>query len=367
MKKEVGPKVKEVAKLYTQMSDTEANIFFYGIIGEDYDKSSDEAITAINVRKELDSLIEKGATTINIRINSMGGFTSEGLAIITALKECTGAEVHTWNDGAAYSMAADIWFCVPRERRHMAKGASLMIHAPSSYVGYYGTAKQLREAQSTASDDLEKAAQMLDSIAEGTISVMAEGTGMTTDEIRKKFYDYADHTLSFKDCVDAGFVSDTNSYKTEGSPSKMGIMNIIRKIFSPTQPTTSAHIDEEGMTIENVKAALKSGEISLADVTKLVADEKAAQPLTEDSLKAFETTILKKVSEEVSKRDELITKLQSDLDKATKSSGGQPPVVAAADNEGANDPTNANTKTAEELALEKRNSELIIAKMGGQV
>jgi ATP-dependent protease ClpP protease subunit len=358
--------VKEVAKLYTQMDGTEANLFFYGTIGDVWADTGEDAITALNVRKELDKLIEKGAKTINIRINSMGGYTSEGLAIVTALKECTGAEIHTWNDGTAYSMAADIWFCAPIERRHMAKGATLMIHAPSSGVCFYGTAKELREAGATAIDQLEEIAKMLDSIAEGTMEIMAEGTGMTKEDILNSFYDYADHTLSFQECVKAGFIVDENGYSIEKSPSKTGIMNTIRKIFSPNLPTESAHIEED-MTIEKLKEAIKSGELTLADVSKLVADEQSTQPVTADALKDFEASMIKKIGEEVGKRDELITKLQADLEKATKASGGQPPVVPAAENEGAIDPPNANIETPEELAFKKRNADLVVEKMSGRV
>jgi ATP-dependent Clp protease, protease subunit len=365
---------KEVAKLYTQTSGEEANLFIYGYIGDSWGvETPADAITAINVRKELDKLKNAGVKIVNARINSLGGYTSEGLAIITAFKE-SDLEIHTWNDGNAYSMAADIWFCVPTERRHMAKTASLMIHAPSSGISFYGTAKQMREAVNTVIEDLTRIAEMLDAIADGTIEVMAEGTGLSKDEIKTKFYDYADHTMTYQDCVDAGFISPVDAYNAEPSVAKTaGVLDKIKNFFSPNQATDKKveggpdDIDDVAMNIDSIRAALKAGTLTLDEVAVLVKTEQEAQPVTPEVLKQLETSLMKKVDEEVGKRDVLIIKLQEDLAAASLKSGGTPPIVETDTNtEGANDPSNTTTKTPEDIEFEAYNEKLIAEKRAGR-
>lgn len=365
-------KISEVAKVYTHKSGTEANLFIYGLIGDRYDSGDDDAITALNIRKTIDELVADGIKVVNVRINSYGGYTSEGLAIITALKECP-VELHTWNDGYAYSMAADIWFAAPIGRRHMAKGSTLMIHAPSSGISFYGTAQKLREVMATAAEEIENTAQMLDSIAEGTISVMAEGTDMTADEIRKQFYDYADHTLTFKDCVKAGFVNDSEPYTTETPSAVKGFMNKILKLISPNFPasdtTEEDNQDNDMISKDSLLEALKKGDITPEDVQTVLDAQKAAKPLNESDVEERIATAIKKLKEEdIDKRDELITKLSEKLDKALSKSGGVAPTTSTegADAEGENDPP-ATKMSAEDKAMQERNSKLIADKKAGRV
>jgi ATP-dependent protease ClpP protease subunit len=363
----------EVAKLYTQQKGEEANLFIYGYIGDYYSDAADN-ITAINVRKAIDALVLAGAKVINARINSNGGYTSEGLGIITALKDCP-VELHTWNDGVAYSMAADIWFAAKKENRHMAKGATLMIHAPSSGLCIGGTVKDFEAIKTTILSDIEKQIEKLDSIAEGTIAVMAEGTDMTADEIRTQFYDYADHTLTFQDCTKAGFINTTTeTYTTETlSPTKTGgFLYKLKNFFSPENlaeieslentDNTEGVNDDDMITKENLQEALKKGEITLAEVTAIVEAEKAAQPINDQEITRRIDEVTKKFGDEIGKRDEEIVKLKKDVETAMNRSGGTPPLTPAAEgSEDANDPQGA-SKTKSEEEFEAYNKSVIEAK-----
>lgn len=364
----------EVVKLYTQLDGESANLFIYGYIGNTYEGDATDQITAINVRKTIDELVVKGAKIINVRINSNGGYTSEGLGIITALKECS-VEMHTWNDGVAYSMAADIWFAAKKENRHMAKGATLMIHAPSSGIYIGGTVKDFETAKATILTEIDNQIEKLDSIAEGTIAVMVEGTDMTADEIRTQFYDFADHTLTFKDCVEAGFLNDTTeNYTTETlSPTKTGgFLYKLKNFFSPEnladieslEPTdnTEGANDDDMITKESLTDALKKGDITLADVTAIVEAEKAAQPVTDEQINRRFDEVDKKFNDEISKRDEEIVKLKTAVETAMNRSGGTPPLTPTTEgSEADNDPQGAQ-KTVSEATMEAYNKSVLEAK-----
>lgn len=170
-------------KKMTVMTEGEtADIFLYGVIGEDWMSAWDEQNTDkefVKTFKELDGKYSR----INLRINSPGGSMYDGNAMITTIRSAK-SEVHAYNDGLCASMAADIWMACPN--RHMATNALLMIHAPWSFA--VGNAQEMR-----------KQADILDKFADTAINVMAESTGMDKDEIKSTYYDGADHFLNYDD------------------------------------------------------------------------------------------------------------------------------------------------------------------------
>lgn len=352
--------ISEPQKLYVQRDGTEANIFLYGIIGESYADDADKNLTDLDFIKTLHELKTQGVTDVHLRINSPGGYTSDGLAFITAIKN-SDLTIHTWNDGRAYSMAGDIWLCVPTERRHMSKNSSLMIHAPSS--GCYGTAKDMREK-----------AEQLDTIAEATIQMMVEATGKDAETIRKEFYDYADHNLTYQQCVEYGLINDeaSNGYaievaKTQDEPLKTAFFKYTSHKFaslaivgSEENNDNSLNKNNKDMTTEAIKAAFLDGTLNVGDVESIIAEEKAKQPLSTDMVK-------KLIEDAVApfKTENETMKVQLDELKQ-RTLGTPPPTPAGSDAESANDP-NSTQKSAEMVAFEQRNAEYIRQVQTGQV
>lgn len=192
-------------KYFRAYYDKEGNtgeLYLYGYIGQKadpfYGEDPEEDITDKAVVKAIREL-EKQTGRINIRINSPGGSVMHGDPIITAIRNSK-AEIHTYVDGIAASMAFDIWAAA--KNRHASINSKLMIHATGGFA--FGTAKDMRAA-----------ADMLDKFDQSAISTFAAATGMSEDEIRSKFYDdYADHWMTAKDALEMGLIDEIEDYET---------------------------------------------------------------------------------------------------------------------------------------------------------
>jgi ATP-dependent protease ClpP protease subunit len=252
------------AKKYFSIDGDTAQLFLYGEVGSWYD-----GLTVMDVVRQIHIMHENGVKTCNVLINSGGGYIYDGLAIVNLFRSPpAGMEIHTWNNGTCNSMAGDIFLAVPKERRHMAKNASMLIHSPSISTG-----KSLTKRAA-----LEMAA-MLEKFEEAAVMSMAESTGMTEDAVRTEFYDGGEHMLTHADCLKYGFIDDNGeSYMAEKPTTKNsdGIWKSIKKYFTP---------DKEKIETPEVKKtdifnALKSGAITRADVESALAEEAAATPMT---------------------------------------------------------------------------------------
>ena len=192
-------------KYFRAYYDKEGNtgeLYLYGYIGQKadpfYGEDPEEDITDKAVVKAIREL-EKQTGRINIRINSPGGSVMHGDPIITAIRNSK-AEIHTYVDGIAASMAFDIWAAA--KNRHASINSKLMVHATGGFA--FGTAKDMRAA-----------ADMLDKFDQSAISTFAAATGMSEDEIRSKFYDdYADHWMTAKDALEMGLIDEIEDYET---------------------------------------------------------------------------------------------------------------------------------------------------------
>lgn len=181
----------------TEGSD-EATILLYGYIGEAYDWMTGEqkGVTDIDFVQELERLAAK-YNTINVRINSPGGEIFHGSAIVTAIRNCK-AEVNTWIDGVAASMAGVIWMA--GKKRHMAKNAMLMIHSASGLC--WGNAADMREMADT-----------LEAFDQSLVTSCADSLGMSEDDMKKKYFDGKDHWLTWNDVDAAGWLSSPDDYQ----------------------------------------------------------------------------------------------------------------------------------------------------------
>ena len=203
-----------------------AEIYLYGYIGQEkwWDDDPTEALTDLAVVKTLKDL-EKEYSRINIRINSPGGSVMHGDPIISAIRSSS-AEIHTYNDGIAASMAFDIW--VASQNRHASTNSKFMVHATATVA--IGTAKDMRNA-----------ASMLDKFDETSVSSMAQATGMDEDTIRSEYYDYEDHWITAREIKNLGLVAELEDYDTTApvnNPEKMSfrqLLSIAHRVAMPEQ------------------------------------------------------------------------------------------------------------------------------------
>jgi ATP-dependent Clp endopeptidase proteolytic subunit ClpP len=174
-------------------------LLLYGFIGQaSYDDDDEDDITAASVVKAIREC-DKKRRPFRIRINSPGGSVFHGDAIVTAIRECR-SEVHTYIDGMAASMAADIWMA--GDKRHMASNSKLMIHRTSTFA--FGNAQDLREA-----------ADALDKFDEAAINTFVELTSMGKDEAIERFYNYKDNWLTAADALMYGLIESIDTYEAK--------------------------------------------------------------------------------------------------------------------------------------------------------
>jgi ATP-dependent Clp protease, protease subunit len=205
-------------RIVTEEREDSADMYLYGYIGQDFwwdEQMKEESLTDLEVVKSIKDL-EKKYSRINVRINSPGGSVFHGDPIITALRSST-AEIHTYIDGIAGSMAADIW--VIGKVRHMASNSKLMIHSTSSFC--WGTAK-----------DMTETAKMLESFDSAAISTFSEATGMAEDEVKERFYDYRDHWVTAPEAKEMGLIDEIDTYdtvETVANPEKMSYSELLKQ------------------------------------------------------------------------------------------------------------------------------------------
>ncbi len=221
-------------KVVTGDQDGTAEMFLYGYIGQDFwwdEDMNEESITDLAVVRSIREL-EKNNSRINIRINSPGGSVMHGDPIISAIR-ASKAEVHTYVDGIAASMAFDIWLA--GSVRHVSLNSKLMCHATSTIE--FGTAKQMRQA-----------ADRLDKFDESAIEVFHAATGMDKEEIKTQFYDYEDHWMTANNALSLGLVQSIESYTTNtgvSDPEKLSYRELLKRAVGESKEDALPYEPEE--------------------------------------------------------------------------------------------------------------------------
>ena len=88
---------------------------------------NDGSVSGVSLSQDLKTLQARGYKSVKIRINSMGGYVNEGLAIYNILKN-SGMDVTTVIDGFCCS-AATLIFAAGTKRK-ICDSALMMIHQP---------------------------------------------------------------------------------------------------------------------------------------------------------------------------------------------------------------------------------------------
>ena len=162
-------------------ADGTATILLYGDVGEG------DAVDSGRVVAELTQVTGR-YDRINVRINSRGGDVFAGMAIYNALRQAEG-NITIYVDGMAASIAAVIALC--GKPLMMSPYARLMIHQVSG--GGYGGADWLRAV-----------ADQIDLIENDLASMLARRLGITSQEVKTRYFDGKDHWLTAAEAVNMG-------------------------------------------------------------------------------------------------------------------------------------------------------------------
>lgn len=332
---------KQERKYYdilTTEGSTEATILLYGYIGEAYDyyTGEKEGTTDIDFVQELERLSEK-YNKIHVRINSPGGEIFHGSAIVTAIRNCK-AEVNTWIDGVAASMAGVIWMA--GAKRHMAKNGMLMIHAASGLC--WGNAQDMLEMHTvlTAFDGC-------------LVTACADATGMSEEDMKKKYYDGKDHWLTYNDVSAEGWLSaaDNDDYhatdklpeditkmsyrdlvayfKKEKHPQQPGFLQKVRAFFEETAAlfggdTIQSPINTLDMNLEDFKKSIQEKTLDIEAVKAYLAEQQPpATPPAAPAAEPAPNPELETLKAEVAKLTEMVAAFGKQPG-AGKSSPGMP-------------------------------------------
>ena len=204
--------------------DGEATLLIYGFIGNKpyYEDNKEEDLTDLEFVKSFKAL-EAKYDRINVRINSPGGLMSHGMAMVNTIRNSK-SEVHTYVDGIAASMAADIWLA--GDIRHMNSTSLLMIHSAGGFC--MGNARDMRQTADT-----------LDTFS-GTMKALLEETTEMEQAKIEELYNYEDHWIDGNKAVEMGLVAQLDSsYSAEPiveDPTKLSLASLIDKYQENQKP-----------------------------------------------------------------------------------------------------------------------------------
>ena len=258
-----------------ESSSDAVGILLYGYIG------NEEKIDSATIVAKIKELSLK-YRNIDIRINSLGGEVYAGLAIFNAIRESE-ANINIYIDGVAASMAAVIALC--GRPLHMSRYSRLMLHSVSG--GVSGTAKYIRTY-----------ADQIDSLTNTLIEIVAERTGLATEDVRDRWFDGNDHWITSSEALSLGLIdsiydmketpvsSDSDELTAESiyeftnrlsepqsDNQNMNLMEELRKFSSFSNAKTDAEVLEEVKKLENAAAKAESLEKRVND---LLAEKEVA-------------------------------------------------------------------------------------------
>lgn len=184
-----------------------SRVYISGIIGAN--GWFEDGTTYNAFKREFEAALAK-KDDIEVPINSPGGSIADGVAMYNLIA-ANRDRVTTINEGMAYSMGAIILSAGGKRKGY--KNATTMIHNGSGRVD--GNAKDLRGA-------LEMLEKLDDAMAES----IAQFSGKTVDEIKTAYFDYQDHTLTAKEALDAGILTEIIDLNSEAVPASGKALSI---------------------------------------------------------------------------------------------------------------------------------------------
>lgn len=208
---------------FVKVDDNLTELYIYGDIRkpsliERWLKIEDDTI--VDAYSFKDALNEVNTPNLLVRINSMGGSVSEGLAIYGLLSDFNGHLI-TQVDGFACS-AASVIFMAGQERI-MPENGLLMIH--NAWTDACGDPNELRKA----ADDLEI-------ITKPSVNIYVNKTGLSEEEI-KSMMD-KETWMDYKSAFEKGFATSIQKNDTIQQSIK-DINSYIRNLVIKNQELTT--------------------------------------------------------------------------------------------------------------------------------
>ena len=283
----------------------------------------------VGAKEFIAELKQHSGNRIHLRINSVGGSVTEGLAIANAIKRHKGG-VTAHVDGLAASMATVI--AVSADETVMADNGIFMVHEPWS-VG-----------QGTA-DDLRAEADVLDKMKKSLVRSYTKKTGMDDEEVeelmRAETWMNAQEALAYgfidyiEDGIEAAasispatarqrFDNFSNSMrKTKTIKAEEAAAEVVAPVEAPVIDEVAVDNSEEVMTAE-LQAKVDALQ---ADLDAKNAAEAAQVQASEDIAKEIETlkAEVKRLTAESAGKDDEIAALAA----ASKSAGEQAAAIVA--------------------------------------
>lgn len=218
-----------------ETSGRTADIYIFGdivdAVGAGFDKwigADLGEVSGLSIANEIKDL---DVDTINVHINSCGGYTSEGLAIYNTLKNHP-AKVVTYCDGFACS-AASIVFMAGNERI-MGVASALMVH--NAWSTAEGNAAQMRQQ----ADTLEK-------ISQAAGNAYAEKVTISREEL-DALLDGDNHEGTWllpDEAVNAGFATSISSEQESSIANQSAMGVILQKVTAKPKGAAQAALDTE--------------------------------------------------------------------------------------------------------------------------
>ena len=244
-----------------------AEILIYGEIGESW---YSESVSAADFIREVNAL---EVDEITVRINSVGGSVPDGVAIHNAIKRHK-ARVTTIADGMALSIASLI-LCAG-DTRQMAENATLMVHAPWTYVA--GNSAELRDV-----------ADQLDTWARAMSTSYAAATGETAAQALSRLTDGKDHWYTAAEAKDAGFITEVVSAAPAAAMASADLSRFrdvpdhIKTLITRSAAPAATSTKESTMTPEELAAQAAANK---AAADKAIADARREGVLAETQRRA---------------------------------------------------------------------------------
>ena len=288
----------------------------------------------VGAKEFIAELKQHSGNRIHLRINSVGGSVTEGLAIANAIKRHKGG-VTAHVDGLAASMATVI--AVSADETVMADNGIFMVHEPWS-VG-----------QGTA-DDLRAEADVLDKMKKSLVRSYTKKTGMDDEEVeelmRAETWMNAQEALAYgfidyiEDGIEAAASVTPASARARfdnfsNSMSRKTAKNIKAEEAAPAevvaepvveQPVTDAAVDTSSEDNMNAELQAKVDALQADLAAKAEADTVRAQAdeVTAKEIETLKAEVERLTAESAGKDDEIAA-----LTAASKSAGEQAAAIVA--------------------------------------
>lgn len=190
--------IKNIGKFFTisNLSEKEGEIKVYGEITKWAWEELGET-NALIFNEELKKL--KDVEKITLRINSPGGSVFEAQTMYNSLKQFAKDNeitVETFIEGVAASAAT--FLALAGATIKMGEGCLFMIHNPSTYA-------------SGMSNDLRKAADLLDKVKETILDIYEKKSSLKREELASKMDE--ETWFSAKEALEAGFIDRIETFE----------------------------------------------------------------------------------------------------------------------------------------------------------